>query len=297
MRGRRTEAAASVEPHRLTVLFILGAGHSGSTLLNLLFNAHSEAIGLCEVHAIHRFLSFPDDDPRNPLHQKLWRDVATCWTGKTGIPFREIDIHTPRRRQLRAWGDDQVDAYVDHNMALLDCVARVSGARVIVDSSHNRWRLLVMSRSAAIDLRVVHVIRDGRAVVNSYSRKYQSLGVGLRRWLIPTALALAMRPLVDVPWVRVRYEDLASRPESVLEDLCEFAGLEFEPGMVRYWEHEDYSIGGNRMRRSKRPVKLDERWQSELSTGSRVAVGLLGGWLNWLCGYSPLARYRRRPTS
>jgi hypothetical protein len=276
------------------LLFILGAGHSGSTLLNLLLNAHSEAVGLCEVHTMQRYLTLPPDDSRNPLRHRFWQNVARRWHEKTGLPFSEIDLRTPTRRELRRWQGKDLTRYRQHNLALFESVALVSGARVIVDSSHSRWRLIALDRSGVSDLRVIHMIRDGRALVNSYSRKYNSLRVGLRRWFVPTVMSLLLQPRIRAPWMTVRYEDLAENPEQCLDAICQFAGLLYQPTMIRYWEHEDVSVGGNRMRGGKKPVRLDEKWRNQLTFRSRVVFALMGSWLNIICGYNPIARRLRK---
>jgi hypothetical protein len=89
----------------------------------------------------------------------------------------------------------------------------------------------------------------------------------------------------------VRYEDLAVNTEEQLRRVCEFIGLEFAPEMLEYWNCEDVSIGGNRMRRTKAPVQLDQKWIRELPVLQRIGFGLLGGWLNRLYGYPLLRGY------
>lgn len=46
-----------------TLVYILGAGHSGSTLLDMLLNAHSDTGGLGEISAIHRYLGQREGSP------------------------------------------------------------------------------------------------------------------------------------------------------------------------------------------------------------------------------------------
>jgi hypothetical protein len=228
------------------------------------------------------------DDVHNPLGHPFWQKVAHCWTNKMSKPFEEIDITTPTKRQRRDWTTEDRTNYRDQNRALFDCVAAASGAEIIVDSSHNRWRLLELEELGVVNLKVIYVIRDGRALLNSYSRKYKSLLVGFRRWFVPTLMGLLLRRRVRSPWIIVRYEDLARDPAGCLKRICEFAGLQFEPGMIRYWEHQDLSVGGNRMRWQKKPIRLDERWRRELPFKTRALFAVLGGWLNLLYGYPQL---------
>ena len=280
------EAEHAVPPY--TVLFLLGAGHSGSTLLNFLLNGHSQAIGLCEIHTIQRYLRLPPDDPRNPLSHPFWREVASCWERETNTLFADLDLRSPSRKEASAWSDSERAGYVARNRRLFACAARVSGARVLVDSSHHRWRLWLLRSSGELDLKVVHLLRDGRALVNSYTRKYGRFSIGFRRWFVPTLMGLWLRRrLSEHECLVVRYEDLASDPEPTLRRICRFVGLEYEPAMLRYWEFEDVAIGGNRMRQRKQPVRLDDRWRRELSPLHRLMFLLAGGWLNALAGYPP----------
>ena len=279
--------------HASTIIYVLGSGHSGSTLLNLLLNGHSQVVGLCEVDSLNQRLLLPESDPLYPLAHVFWRKVAECWQTSMGSDFQQIRIETPNKRQLKAWSDGDHREYLRNNRALLDCVTRVSGASHIVDTSRSRRRLALLSQDERFSFKVVHLVRDGRGVVNSYRRKYGRFRIGLRRWMVPTVFGLVTRKRMrELDWMQLRYEDLAAAPEATLRKLCQFAGIEYEAGMLNYWEQEDISIGGNRMRQLKRPVRLDEKWRREMSLTERIFFTTTGAWLNWTLGYPVLGAYR-----
>ena len=54
------------------------------------------------------------------------------------------------------------------NLALIETLGRVAGARVVVDSSKIGLRLKYLLRIPSIDIRVVRLIRDGRGVALTY---------------------------------------------------------------------------------------------------------------------------------
>ena len=274
-----------------TILYVVGVGHSGSTLLNLLLNGHSEAVGLCELHFLERYLQLPADDPLNPLRYSMWQDAKKCWESKTGVSFSDLHISTPSRRQLAKWRDVDLATYRMHNSALFDCISEVTRAKLLVDTSKSLRRLSLLSK-CDLPLKIVHLVRDGRGVVNSYRRKYGRFRVGLDRWFLRTLLVpLARQKSENAEWLSLKYEDLADSPDLTLQRLCTFAGLDYQSSMLRYWESEDVSIGGNRMRGKKRPVKLDEAWFQELSFLHRAGFALIGGWLNMAYGYPLIGRY------
>lgn len=87
-------------------------------------------------------------------------------------------------------------------------------------------------------------------------------------------------------WLRVRYEELATKPSATLQCICAFLQVNFEPDVLAYRQHPDVGIGGNRMRiRREERIFLDERWKRELSHSDRIKFALLGGWLNKIYGY------------
>ena len=86
------------------------------------------------------------------------------------------------------------------------------------------------------DVRMVQMVRDPRDRHASVSRRYEETerGVGSvsGRWL---ASVEAARRNIDVHphhAMIVRYEDLARRPEEVLQEVCAFVDLPYDPVML-----------------------------------------------------------------
>src|ERR1019366_6712916 len=62
-------------------------------------------------------------------------------------------------------------AYEDALSRLYSAIREVAGKSVVVDSSREASQALVLARIPSIDLRVLHLVRDSRAVAFSYSRR------------------------------------------------------------------------------------------------------------------------------
>lgn len=88
--------------------------------------------------------------------------------------------------------------------------------------------------------RFIHLIRDGRDVAVSFSHvRFGPHSV------VETAIYWKRRvlrgrkdgrALGEHRYREVRYEDLVREPEAVLNDLCAFVDLDFDPAMLRYFE-------------------------------------------------------------
>ena len=269
---------------RPRVIYVLGAGHCGSTLLGLLLNGHPACLGVSELSKLAE--SIAANDP--VLDTAPWREAARGFEATTGAPFATLDLGHPSWRTFARWTDTEVATWARPRAALVDCLARATDKPWIVDATKSWQPLYLMQRSGLFDLRVVHLLRDVRGVAHSYLTKYGDLRHGLRKWLKPNVAAMALGARFGDHWLRVRYEDLAADPEATLARVCALAGLRYDPAMRRFRDHAWLGIGGNRMAaRTDDTIRVDERWKRELSWKDRVVVGVVGGALNRYYGYRP----------
>ncbi|MEM7760657.1 MAG: sulfotransferase, partial [Cyanobacteria bacterium P01_A01_bin.40] len=105
----------------------------------------------------------------------------------------------------------------------------------------------------------IHIVRDGRDV----SRSCIGMGwagnvwTGVERWIKAENLWSQMsKSLSDHQKVEVRYESLVSQPNAVLESICDFIGIAFEPGMLTYDQTTTYDLPN---------PKLIQQWKYKLS--------------------------------
>lgn len=283
--------------NRKKVAFILGSGHCGSTLLDLILSSHSRAFGLGELRSLarsDRFFRF-----EAPVSNINGFD-DTFWTPEVVRAveplFRQPSL--PRRLLNRVLpGADRRRAH------LYRYLFERTGASVLVDSSKGvRWfRQFLGQRADDMEGYAILLRRDPRAVVNSYVRKYPDKGV--------EALARQHKEQMDGltafmashtgPRLELWYETLASEPEAVARQACTFLGLDFEPEMLEFWRFDHHHIAGNagtkslivkfrtqeqealidprytglhrhgtardHYQRHTLAIQLDERWKHELS--------------------------------
>jgi len=236
----------------MKIVYILGAGHCGSTLLDMLLNGHSRIQGLGEAGR--------KTDPPSLLQM-------------IGI---RLGLNK-KPRQVR---------YAANHLKYIACVGRITGKAFLVDSSKFWQRLLLLS-TVTTDIKVIHLVRDGRGILNSYDKKYGRFFYGLIRWLSPTFMAILLKmKFKEKDWLQVHYEELAENPETTLRKICRFLDLAFEPAMLRFREHHYTGQGGNRMRSgTDAKIRLDDSWHGQLPVPKKLLFSLLGGWLNRYYGY------------
>lgn len=268
-----------------TVVNLVCSAHAGATWLGLLLGAHPEIFCIGESGNIPR-----DRQPTCMIHG------PTCpvWS--------------------RFQGDSPENSFAQ--------AARLSGRRIVVAKNAEAHEVVTAPGQPPIVVKLVHLLRDGRAVMASVLRKYPDRPPrrAARQWAHEIRKAQRVIRGFDAPHVhRMHYEQLASNTEAELRRLCEFIGLPYNPAMMTPWSDDLHYLGGNLgtlysiaqkrgvelppdpreterekfnpnwdlpFYRRQDPSKLiDERWKREITLRHRLVFALIGGRLNCKYGY------------
>jgi hypothetical protein len=177
---------------------------------------------------------------------------------------------------------------------LYRAIQRVSGAGVIVDSS-KRWSYaVVLSLLPYVDLRVVHLVRDSRAVAYSWARSKESpavvggrlmprlsQGKASRAWSLQNYSYGFLSEFARLS--RLRYEDFVNDPTFYLAETLIRVGLHDEADslpIVRGREillSVDHTVSGNpgRFRTGNIELRPDEEWKLKMrGTDKNVVTAL-----------------------
>lgn len=312
-----------------TTLFIGGLGRSGTTIMELSLATDPRVVSLGEVTHLWR-RSLLDDEAcgcGRPFSAcSFWQDVGRRAFGgwhqldphRVITLKRRLDrsLHTPRLR-LRlgsATWQSQVREYASYYRRIYHAAAAVTGASVVVDSSKQASLPHLLRTDDEIDLRVLHCIRDSRAVAYSWTKRVarpEATGdhhaYMVRYPPAQTALKWVQHNLVveglrtdGVPVAKLRYEDWATNPREELTRALRFAGLT-DPDTTQVgcsWVRlpEAHTCSGNpaRFKRGKVEVHLDERWRSALPRRTQLTVTALTAPMLASYGYLP-AQHRDAP--
>jgi len=298
-----TASAAPAPPRTLTVLFIGGMGRSGSTLLHRLLGEQPgfAAVGelgllwqsglsenrLCGCGARFRECGF-------------WQAVGdAAFGGFDALPastlaaLRRFWAHRRRfaARLLLPLGMRSRTAlteYAHHLGRLLHGVQQVSGCEVIVDASKTPAHLAALLAIRSLDVHVVHLVRDSRAVVYSWQQRRRRLDAPDReeyfapvpawqtglQWMAINAALSRLRGAARSARV-VRYEDFAAAPAALIEQICTQTGRRFDGAAVSApGPGIQHTVAGNPVRLQPRPVvvKPDREWMERMSAASRWVV-------------------------
>lgn len=284
----------SLSPKPLRVLFVAGAGRSGSTVLDTVLGGHPQALSCGELAGVpeHGWQLNQYCSCGQPAADcRFWSAVRQRWESE-GFElerYREEQAYFEAHR-LKGWSrlrshTPRFDYYSRATRALLSAIQVESGVEVLVDSSKNPLRALALSKINGIEVSLLHLVRDGRGVVWSLRKSFKKdSAAGVERKLKPRAVwrtaafwALTNlqveRVIQSLPLgrsLRIRYEDFLSNPSDSLQEVSTFIGLDYSQIADDLAAGKEMpvscTIAGNRVRMSGAiRLRLDEEWKENLS--------------------------------
>lgn len=314
-----TEKIGTVKP---TVISIIGSGHSGSTVLDIVLGSHPNIAGVGELHKLPRAGWVLDDDRRcacgSPVHEcAYWTRVFARWIALVGRdgPRRYLALQHTYERSIRSLPRLLIEerrpssrfmTYSEITAALYEAIRDVTGTSAIVDSSKNPVRTYALLANPRLDVRVIHLVRDGRGVVWSKLKSFgKDVQAGVRSDRQPTRPARTTLHWVlanlESEWVakradpthtlRVAYESFVEHPDRVLRQISRVVGEDLGPladAVGRGVAMDPYHlVGGNRVRMSGAvALRPDVEWMVKLPSRDVRMFWRLAGWLARRYGYS-----------
>lgn len=288
--GQVPNGIASLNPDQLHVIYIAGAGRSGSTLLGDLLGSTPGV-----THAGELRYAWQRGFVENRLcacserfaECAFWTDVrdALRATGPHAEPSAVAkSIRAATRIRNLATRSQGCDAEaLDAIHALYRSVATESNAHVIVDSSKLPPYARLLDHDPRFRVSIVHLVRDPRGVVSSWSRvkavpdtasgqmQQMSAVKASLLWTIWNAATARWWSNSDA-YVCVRYEDFLQDPARSATKLMATLGYgpaEFSVSNDGVAElGANFGVAGNpdRFATSRRQLRLDERWKEDLSS-------------------------------
>jgi len=205
------------------ICFISGAPHSGSTLLGLILGSHSNAFYAGEANKT-RFLG-------NKNINNTTEDKGCKVCGENHCPV---------------WGDYKYD----ETEILYNYLAEKNKKSLIIDSTKNiKWleKQISFLSNFKLELYLIYLGRDGRAVINSRIRKYKDANIKelINNWKEHIKKTNRLYQSFEGKKIKIHYEELATNPVKVIQNLCDLMKISYEEEMLKYYQHEHHPLGGN----------------------------------------------------
>ncbi len=311
-----------------STLYICSAGHSGSTLLDLMLGSHSCIESLGEITQLPKNIALNTEcccgvairecefwnSVVKKLDAELGLDIAkkpyslnlgfinatdvvdrehqnTSYDLRRKISYAFRFAALKHRLPLPVSATQTIIEGVRNKAVLYDAIIGITNSKCVVDSSKHYIEAVSQYLSFPDSTRIIFLVRDGRAVFHSGVKRGYGRERSLGAWLntYSRALPLIESYVSEADVFRVKYEDLVSQPQQVLSDIAEFAGLDFEESMLDFVNGECHIANGNNMRFAESSeLKLDTSWVNNLAESDLAYFESHAGRLNRALGYGAL---------
>jgi hypothetical protein len=307
---------------RVTVLYIGGRGRSGSTILAQMLGQIPDFVNVGELWQVWyrglrenercscgqpfyscEFWSAVGDEAFggwNNVDLDKMASFRSYFTKQRYASHYALAANTSIRTRTMTILLEEFEPALER---LYRAIQRVSGASVIVDSSKRFSYAVVLGLLPFVDLRIVHLVRDSRAVAFSWARSTERIAGGRklvarlsptfqsRAWSLQNYLFGFLSPIA--PFSRLRYEDFVADPALHLAKTLIKVGLDDGAAglpLVRGREislSAGHMVSGNpgRFRTGKTELQSDEEWRVKMSGADKNVVTALTAPLLLRYGY------------
>jgi hypothetical protein len=300
---------------RIKVIYIAGWGRSGSTLLNSILGQMDGFFSAGELGGMWGS-SFIENRPcgcGSPFHEcGVWQNIIrSAYGGFDGIdPHRMNRLFRNETRTIHmpvfflTYGNSPVSGirqeYLDKIAGLYRAIASVSGSRVIADSSKSPAYAAMLGLIPEIDLYLVHLIRDPKAVGYSWSSRKPKPGDSLRRmnpvkssllWNAWNGGTEILRRRFPEKYIRIRYEDFILQPRETVRKILALVqeDIPLPPSFTNHAVqlNPTHTVKGNPSRLLTGKVELipDERWKKGMHPLTKGLVDAITWPLLFKYGY------------
>ncbi len=283
----------------MTILYIAGYGRSGSTLIDTILGNHPQVFGGGEISWLFRLAASSDHcscgDQVDKCH--IWGDVLKQTNTTT---HRELlrSAHLTKQYEMGTPHSDELsEQYIALWRGCFRNLSQITQAQVIVDSSKTtrltRYRMQGLTAALPGALRIMHLIRDPRAVMYSVSKgSNRKLNTGnnpklfggayrgLFSWIRCNLIAEEQIAALGLSATRILYSDFANEPELSIKKILSDIDIDPAPLCERL-KHPlnllpGHGVSGNRMRRSPITViREDNTWRTMLPKHQKILASTI----------------------
>lgn len=275
-----------MEHSKVQLIYLLGAGRSGTTLMATLLDTHPKIRTLGEMH---QFFQHVKDEKNCSCGLALkdcpfWGNMSKFFVAdeKEISKYYEYCERKEKHKNIPAYliSSPHDPRYSEPQKFVFSAIKNhINSDEWLLDSSKYIARFLLLKDDKAFKLKGIYMVRDVRGVITSFKKKVQTSRQPLSAifyYLIINFFGQIVCWL-DNDVIKVRYEDLVLKPEETLSRIYGhvYGTNEKKISLPEYFVMP-HLIGGNRMKeKSKIRLNLDEKWRNDMSRWNQIIYYLL----------------------
>ncbi len=287
-----------MERQKVNIIYLLGAGRSGTTMLATILNNHPKIYTIGEMH---QFLDYVFEDKdcscgKNLSQCPFWSSILMDLEISILKNKNNVDLSNSLEKHhlipLYLMGKPIHPKYRE----IIDMVFGAIQSKVdkpwILDSSKYNSRYLLLRKNKRINLKGVYLVRDVRGVINSFGKNVQTPKKPLSAIIYYSLINFYSQWVCsfDKRILKIRYEDFVNEPDKTIQKIEKhlFGSSSNLSKLTNETFNIPHIIAGNRLRSQKKLViKKDMQWKEKIGRGKQILYYFLTLPLMILNKYKP----------
>jgi hypothetical protein len=297
VQGDYLVVCACPSDERLPLTATLASPQSGSTLFAIVLAAHPQLCSDGETFPLEDINLAKCSCGQAQLDCPYYRQAGAHFLGSDGkqwdpslfVPyptysrFALVDsalgrlwskgsVHFAQNclRCLVPWCRRQDSTFLAAHVQFMKNSLQMRQARVYVDGSKSVRRANLFASCAAVRMKVMHLIRDGRGYCFSHLRSkalpIKELPAAAGDWLKNIeAVDRFHARWPQIPMLEVRYEDLCQDLPGTMRRVCQFLEVPYDPAVERPDARTCHILGNSMRLNFSGQVQQSLRWQQEFA--------------------------------
>jgi hypothetical protein len=299
------------------MIYIAGNARSGSTLLGTILAeaenslAIGETIWFWNTKSDQQICSCGQTFQECQVFGKILSDYLHA--------ANSLQIEVPKRGYFRKnyyallflLGFDGLltDQYIQTLRTFFEGLFHETGANILIEDSKSFAYLCALQKMNILDIQIIHIVRDPRAVAYSWQRKKSwqrnkdlvsvdskftilPYPISARQWLTEQFLWWIVNRFSQLnKYMVVRYEDFVSDPQKIFKEICQNIGVQAESPFISNTEfkisRENHLIASNPSapRVGLNTIKFDSEWKEKMPFWAKLLVTLICWPMMLIYGY------------
>jgi hypothetical protein len=277
---------------KIKIVYIVGEGHSGSTLLSFILGTFGKAFNGGELKYFNKH-----HEENNPFLNYMG-NYCSCGKEAKECPFwinieKKYDIKESIYqfsiknklsiflKIINPFSRVKKNQNKQSDYILYKLLRDYSQSETIIDASKSLDRLYQLVSNDNFEIKVIYLIRDGRATSNSFTKAYPNkklFFIWPFQWIIHNLLIWIFLSKENISYIKLSYESLCKNEAQELQRISKFTGLEMPGNYIEKVKNTEFHVrAGNPMKNQIRKfdgLKYDEKWKIELSFLKRVYLNI-----------------------
>lgn len=213
-------------------ILITGTFRAGTTLISQIMRNHSDIELVYDSvnfmrFSYNRYNPISDFNNVKKLVNEIWERINKRW-----------DMQFSYKEVIKELKGESCNYGIIYDAIMSNLLLKKSSATIWGEKTTLVWTKIPDFFKMFPDGRVIHIVRDPRAVLASWEKMTHAPGLDYLDSIFncKDSMKLALNyknEFSNKKYINIKFEDLVTNPKNVIKDTCKFLDLKFEQEMLK----------------------------------------------------------------